>query len=447
MPTESGALLDSERAANILAGAAVGGAGSAVLQGVPAAVQAGRNILGGGKTQVRRMVGTEDLDPKITSVANEYGIKLTPAEASGLQEVAKFEESLSTASVEASRELGKSIRGRMGKIDAMTNDLMEAIVRDEPAVAVKLKEGYGRLSQIKLKPEAKKQLFNLEVTNPQTGATINLGKQVGEPYYKKMLKDSAWAGEFNSYPKDSLMQLDVFKRYLQEQEKKMFDAGKGKLSKNITDFRQSMVAGMDDLSPSYAPTRQLAQLSIARKFLQTERDKLKVTQRALTEGGDTIDVIDPVEFYKKTFKSEKDFNELSRKLSASPEAVKKLSQLRTILGAIENSPINRQMTGALEQSPQPAGGGVGGVGAAATLSFLDFYQRKRSSDMINYITNNDWSSDLLESVEPSALQKGSVEAYNQLSKLLSRVGATTQVDQEPLRRDPETGEVIIEFNY
>jgi hypothetical protein len=90
-----------------------------------------------------------------------------------------------------------------------------------------------------------------------------------------------------------------------------------------------------------------------------------------------------------------------------------------------------------ETLPETGGGGsLGGQAGAATYSALNFFQRKRSEEMINYITNENWGADLLESVDPTMLEKGGVAAYEQLSRILSRTAALATVPE------PQTPELM-----
>jgi len=425
LPTSSGELLDAERAQNVLIGTAAGTGTTAVLQAVPRVVKAGVDFLKPPRGRVQQIVGREDIDTAIQRIADEYGIQLTPGEASGLQEVLAVEEGLRTMTPEASRELGKFIRGRMGKIDIKINDLLEEIISDEPIVAEKILQGYKNLSTTRLKPEAINSLFSLKVADRTSGKEINLGP-LGRRYYEKMKRDSGWSTQLDNVPKNSALEFDMFKRYLDEQQSKLFKAGKTQAAKNIESFKQEMVAGLDELVPDYAATRVLSGLTITRKALQKELDAIPTKQKAISTTGETIEVVDPVSFFQRTMKKDSDFDDLKRKLSSSPKAVEKLEKLRKILSAIEKSPLQRQIAGVGDEVPTPSGGGAfGGATGAAVFSGLDFFQKKRSEQMIEYITNENWSADILETVDPTALRKGSVEAYNQLVNILSRVSATT----------------------
>lgn len=429
LPTASGELLDSERAQNVLIGTAGGAGTTAVLQTVPRVVKAGVDFVKPPRGRVRQIVGQEDIDTAVQNIADEYGIQLTPGEASGLQEVLTVEEGLRTMTPEASRQLGKFIRGRMGKLDVQVNDLLEEIITDEPIVAEKILQGYKNLAATRLKPQTVESLFNTKVIDKTSGKELNVGP-LGRRYYEKMKRDSGWSTQLENVPPNSALEFDMFKRYLDEQQSKLFKAGKTQAAKNVEAFKQEMVGGLDELVPDYASTRVLAGLSITRKALQKELDSIPTKQKAISATGETIQVTDPVAFFQRTMKKDSDFDDLKRKMASSPKAVAKLEKLRTILAAIEKSPLQRQIAGVGEEVPTPAGGGAfGGATGAAVFSGLDFFQKKRSEQMIEYITNENWNADILETVDPTALRKGSAEAYNQLVNILSRVSATTMTPE------------------
>lgn len=429
LPTSSGDLLDAERAQNVLIGTAGGAGTTAVLQTVPRVVKAGADFLKTPRGRVRQIVGQEDIDTGVQQIADEYGIQLTPGEASGLQEVLVSEEGLRTMTTEASRQLGKFIRGRMGKIDAKVNELLGSIITDEPIVAETILQGYKTLAATRLKPTTVDNLFSIKTIDKTTGKEVNLGP-LGRRYFEKMKRDSGWATQLETVPKNSALEFDMFKRYLDEQQSKLTTAGRKQAARNIDSFKKEMVAGLDQLIPDYAATRSLASLAITRKSLQKELDSIPTKQKAISATGETIEVTDPISFFQRTMKKDSDFADLKRSLASSPKAVEKLENLRTLLSAIEKSPLQRQIAGLGDEVPSPAGGGAfGGAAGAAVFSGLDFFQKKRSEQMIEYITNENWNADLLKTVDPSALRKGSVEAYNQLVNILSRVSATTMTPE------------------
>jgi len=444
LPTASGELLDAERAQNITIGA-VGGAGTtALLQALPRVVRAGSDFFASPEKKVQKIVGREDLDSQLQNIADDYGIQLTPGEASGLQEVLAVEGGLRTLTDEAATQLGRFVRGRMGKLDAQTNDFMKAIIKDEPVVAERIAQGYRELERVKLKPKALDSLFNAKITDANTGRVVNVG-QIGRSQLEKFRRSADWKLQLETIPKNSVAEFDMFKKFLDEQQDKLFNAGKKNASRNIKQFKDVMlkgideegnkVLGLDQLVPSYEGTRKLSQLSIVKQSLNKSLDEIPTKQLAIGKSGQTLDVTDPITFYQRNFKKESDFNELKRKLSSSPQAIEKLTKLREVMKAVERSPLQRMIAGTGEEIPQPAGGGAfGGAAGAAVFSGLDLFTKKRSEQMIKYITNEKWDANLLDSVDPTALQKGSAQAYDQLVKALSRVSAVGTV---PEPRTPE----------
>lgn len=429
LPTASGDLMDAERAANIALGTTLGAGTTGVLHVVPRAVKAAGDFLKPAKGKVQQIVGREDIDTGVQNIADEYGIQLTPGEASGLQEVLAAEEGLRTMTPEAATQLGRFIRGRMGKIDMRVNELLEDIISNEPVVAERIVQGYNNLSRTKLKDNVVDGLFDLRVADPKTGREINLGP-MADQYFNKMKRTQGWATQLEGVPDKSALQFDMFKRFLDEEQDKLFKAGKTQASRNIQLYKDKMVEQLDYLVPDYANTRSLAGLSITRSNLQKELDQIPTKQKAIGATGETIEVTDPIEFFKKTMKKDSDFETLKRKLSASPNAVEKLTKLRTLLSAIEKSPMQRMVSATGETLPETGGGGsLGGQAGAATYSALNFFQRKRSEEMINYITNDNWGADLLDSVDPTMLEKGGVAAYEQLSRILSRTAALATVPE------------------
>lgn len=423
-PTQDADVFSAERAQNALSGGVGAAFATGVLAGTPAAFSATRKFFGGPETQVKRIVSRSDLDQETMRVADEYGIFITPGEASGLQEVLKTEASLKMRSPEGATELGKAIRGRLGKIDAQTQLLVRNLIEEEPQVAMQLQQGYDILRNTRISDRGLNNLFSMRVD--VNGTSKPLGP-IGKRYYDQMLKNKDWQAQLDGVPKNSAYTLDIFKRYLDEQQQRLTSNNKGQAAKNVKDFKEAMLENMDQIIPSYAGTRQLAQLSITRKSMQDTLNKIPVKQVAIDPATNSrVEITDPVEFYKKTFKSDADFNEIKRKLSSSPNAVEKLTKLRKIFRAIEDSPLQKQITGIADEAPQPAGGGVGGIEAAVAFSGLDFFSKKRSEQIIKYITNENWSANLLEDLEPSMFRKASDVGYRRLTQVLSRVGGAEQ---------------------
>ena len=118
-----------------------------------------------------------------------------------------------------------------------------------------------------------------------------------------------------------------------------------------------------------------------------------------------------------------------------PGAALKATQLRVVLGAVEGSPIARVFS---KQDPTTLGG-TGGLGfiGAATQRALQNVRKNFYEGMVDYITDPNLSSSLLEEAADVAAKRAKTkDDFNRVVDgfivLASRVGTveTTQSDEE-----------------
>ena len=418
--TEDPSLFSGERFRNAAGGALVGGAGTAALASIPAAGRfikstADELTAGGAQRKIKGVVGLEDIRGEATDAAEGIGVWLTPGEASGRADLKAFERGLSVDTVDDfSKTIAARISDRSNKIKETLDDVIQQIGRHSPEDATKIAKGYADLSNLRI---SSKFYQNLEQ----------------QPFIKglwnKMQNTPEYAAELSKIPPNSAARLDTFKNFLWERSKKMKKAQKSKAAKVVDDFRVNLVNQLDTMVPSYSEARGLAQLNIAQRKMNKGLAKTKGRVRSL-DGGSDVDVM---QFYRNTFKSDQDFADLMEALSSVPAAQKKLTQVRTVLNAIEGSGINNIFTKSKDAVKTKGTAGLGVQGAVG-LSGLEFLQGRHNKALVDYITNPNYTADLLESVKPTKLRKLSGETYRVLTKVLTRIGSANATPEATEQR-------------
>jgi len=221
----------------------------------------------------------------------------------------------------------------------------------------------------------------------------------------------------------SLAVMDVFNKFIKEEVSTIASANNGKIGRAGKYMNSSIKEIMDfvDLaSPEYALGRREASLNFARSNLEKRISKIK--GGATDEVGEAIP--SSVQFFRSTLKSQKDFDDLLRELGDNHPARKKAAQLRVVLGAMENSPLEKVFR-KTEPTGSISGGSFGKTGVG--LKLVGAAQRRTYyKGMVDYITDPNITDSLLDDAAEIATKRKPKlveldEMGNMFLKMLSRV--------------------------
>ena len=411
--TEDEEILSGERGRNIAGGTVAGGAFPAFFS----ALKGGKQIIGdtlneltekGAQRQVKSIISQRDLDVPMQKIADDFGTWLSPAEATGRVDLAKFEQGLSINPVsDIGKDLATKLQARSGKISVAIDDVITDISQRNPEAAKIMSQGY-------------EELKNTRITAKWMNENI-FSNPVISKRWNKFKSSSDWQDEVTGkgINRNSAAAMDVFKRFLSEQEDKLYREGKKTVAGKIGAFRKGMVSYLDEQVPNYAVSRGMAQLKIM-------GDKLT---RSLGRSGskvrneDGVFTSDAMSLFRTELKSDERFNALMRGLEKMPEAQTKLTQIRALLGAIENSPINKAFASSTEGGLKPSGGGVLGVAGAAAASLAKILRGDNAEYIVKYITDPRLKSSLFADLDPSTLSKVGLPALETIGKMQTRLTA------------------------
>jgi hypothetical protein len=423
-PTESADVLNVERGLNTLVGGAAGGGSELVLQGVPRAVRGGYRLLTGAPNTLKRLVGKEDIMTEAKRAAEDIGTFLSPGEATGRKEVMAFETKVGNVSPETTNAISSALRGREQTLNNTVNEVVESIStgihgRRLEALSVQMND------QV-IKDGAVPKLFS--------GTRYDA---LGQELFNRFQKNPVFQQEIKAgnIKPNSIEYFDTFKRFLDEQQDKAFtkttdETASKTLGGQIQKFKEDFIQQLENAtSGTYKEYRNLKQLGAVQGDLQTTLNNMSL--KPININGQTVELYDPVEFYRKTMKSKKDFDKLLSNLDNNPKARAKLIKVRTILAAIENSPLRGAFGKAEDIVMEPGGGGILGAEAAVTFSALDFMNKNRAEQLINMIADDKWDVGLLDSVKPSMLKNIGIGTYNALTKILDMTAAAASTENTP----------------
>lgn len=421
--TEDSNLFSGERFRNIAGGLLFGGAFPLVTSAVSGGSRILKNTINelteaGGGRQIKNMVSKADLDTPVQKVAEDLGTWLTPSEASGRLDLKAMESGLKIrGGTESSKLLANRLKNRTVKISDSIESVLESVSQKNPSAAAFIKKGYKNLADTRVSPEYyNKKIFSNPVIRRE---------------WKKFSNSPDWKAQLQDVPKTSAKRLDEFKRYLLERESSLFKNEKKQAAKNLSEFRKSMVNDLDAMVPEYGVARGMSQLNII--YDKLAKAASKSTQK--TRDVDGVWTTDAIDLFKRTFKSDEQYNDLMRGLNKLPDAQKKLTDLRNILLAIEDSPVNKSFSSSLEKGIEPAGtGGLGFAGAVAQGVGKTAKSRNLES-MLLFITDPRFKSSLLDDLDPTMFQKSSPAALESFNKLSSRMSALTATP-EPEENEP-----------
>jgi hypothetical protein len=358
----------------------------------------------GAGRQVRAVVGKDDIAGEVRNAADSLDVFVTPGEASGRADLLAMERGMTVSGVgDFSKKIAGRLQTRTGTISQTLEETIESVARRSEADAEAIGQGYAALQALNISNRFKTTVANDPILSQA---------------WESMHKNKAYKGDLNTLPDNSAGQLDIFKQFLYEKAEKLKRSGNKKHAMRLDEFRTRMVQDLDTLVPEYGRARGLAQLNIVNKKMQLAVKQGRNRVRDV-DGGYTTDVLD---FFKKTMKSEQDYEDLMRGLSAVPEAQTKLTQIREILTAIEGSGINKVFRGPSERAGMRGTSGWGKGGAVALTGF-DFLRGKNTDAVLDYITDPKYTSELLDTVTPTMMQKHTPEAMRILAKVFGRIGA------------------------
>jgi hypothetical protein len=402
---------NGERLRNMAAGGIFGGSFPFITGGISKIKNVAGDLLNeftekGAKKQIRDLVTRADLDTPLAKISDELGVWLTPSEITGRADLTAFERGLSVASnTPAAKVLADRLSKRTAIITANLDDIIAETSQNNPQAAKLMQSGYDALKSTKLSPKyIREEILNDPFIRSQ---------------WKTMHKSQAWQGELDGLDKLSAGKMDVFKRFLQEKEEKFFKAGTKQASKTLGNFRKKMVNDMDAFVPEYALSRSMAQLKIISNKL-TGSSKKSLRKVRNLDGEYSTDVID---IFRREFKSDADFESMLRGLDKLPNAQRKLSQVRDVLQALEQSPVSKVFKASVASNVESSGTAGKGLTGAITLGIAKFFRSGNSERIMSYITDPKYVDDLLEGINPSVLSKVTPAAGEAINKILSRITA------------------------
>ena len=422
-PTGTAEFASPERVTNALTGGITGGAVQGVFEVGGIGVDMVKTAIKTPKGELRRVVGKEDINKEVADIAEEFGIRITPFEATRRPELAGIESDLNP-DAEDLRTISDAFLGDAVTLSRMNDDFIESIFESSPEAQAIITRGYSSLKNVKDKGEIKKYITEDPYLNRHYEAFLKDKEEMA-------LLDKAGVAE------DSLAFVNAFRKHIRDK------AGQGRYVKVERGLQTSTEAGRrltqasneirDTISaivPEFAQANKLVRFQKAKDSLMNTLNDAPST--VFNVKGEEIEFIDPAIMFKAHFGTNKKFEALKRTLDGNPEAIAKLEKIRAINKALSTSPLRSKVLKAKEAGFEPEGGGIFGVGAAVGFSFLGAISRKNQAAMLKYITNDKWQADIFDSVDPSLLRKGSYEALQQLQKAITLVSAAGATQSEPL---------------
>jgi hypothetical protein len=423
-PTSSSDFINPERAANLMVGTAVGAGAQSLFEVGGLGINMVRTAFRTPKGEVQKMVGKEDINQKVSEIAEEFGIRVTPFEVSQRPELMGVEADLNPEAADL-RNISEAFLGDAVTLARKNDEFIESIFEDSAETQAIITRGYNSLKNMKDKGNIVESI-------------------TADPYmrrqYERFLKDGEVMDRLQSegISEDSLAFINEFRQYIRDK------AGTGsyvkvengvqtstKAGRKLTEASNTIRDALSELSPEFAQANRLVRYKKVKEGLQNTLDDAPAT--VFNIKGNEIEFVDPAVLFKKHFGSNKAYEELRKTLQDQPEALAKLEKIREINRALVQSPLRTKILKAQELGIEPEGGGVFGAQTAAGLSLLGAVSRKNQAAMLDYITNDNWQADIFDSIEPSLLKQGSFAALQQLQKaitLISAAGATKPAQSE-----------------
>jgi len=441
-PTKDADFFTEDRWQNMGLGALLGG-------GLPLAAGGVKNVFvdwprmfsqKGGRLEIEepfKALVSKAEQKELDAAAAEIGVFLSPAERA--KTLAKLRETEVSIRLEDENALDLQIllQGRERTAQKTIKELAEEIApqtgKDGAIRAQAITEGYQAISALTLPKYLKRKILNDDILsdsfNDMLAGNSRMSK-LAQMEIKKLrggqaLIDNAKGVAVADDVLDdvSLAVMDVFNKFIKEEVSTIASANNGRIGKAGNYMNSSIGEIMDfvDLaSPEYALGKREASLNFARSNLEERISKIK--GGAVDEVGEAIP--SSIQFFRSTLKSQKDFDDLLRELGDNHPARKKAAQLRIVLGAMENSPLEKVFK-KTEPTGSISGGSFGKTGVG--LKLVGAAQRRTYyKGMVDYITDPNITDSLLDDIteiaskrEPSLVELD--EIGNMFLKMLSRV--------------------------
>ena len=421
-PTASAEFANPERVTNTLTGGIAGGGVQGVFEVGGIGVNMVKSAIKTPKGEIRRVVGKEDLNKEVVSVADEYGIKLTPFEATRRPELAGIESDLNPDS-EDLRTISDAFLGDAVTLARVNDDFIESIFEESAETGAIITRGYSALKTTKDKGDIKRYITEDPYLNR---------------HYEDFLKDKETMAllDKEGVSRDSLAFVNAFRKHIRDK------AGQGRYVKVERGLQTSTEAGrkltqasneirdtLSTLVPEFAQANKLVRYKKTKESLMNTLNDAPST--TFNVKGEEIEFVDPAVMFKAHFGTNKKFESMKKALEGNAAAIAKLEKIRAINRALSTSPLRSKVLKAKEAGFEPEGGGIFGVPAAVGFSFLGAISRKNQAAMLKYITNDNWQADIFDTVDPSMLRKGSYEALQQLQKAITLVSAAGATQSAP----------------
>ena len=195
------------------------------------------------------------------------------------------------------------------------NELFDMIHEDklEPAKKAAYEDTMAR--------EVPQEFIDKHIQNPAIEKAMNVVKN--NTAFKQLLYDEYGVSDVDKVPKNSFMYWDFVKRALHEIESKAGRKG-GKTEPAVfSRIRNKMVNDLDNIAPKYKEARNIAERGFTRNDLEKVFDK-----KAKNFNN-----------FDSYLKSKENFDALTRKLQAFPEALQRLNDIKMFSGKmIPNNP-------------------------------------------------------------------------------------------------------------
>ena len=441
-PTEDADIISGDRLQNIFLGAGLGG-------GLPLAAGGVKNVFvdwprmfsqKGGRLEIEtpfKALVSKSEQKELDAAAKEIGVFLSPGErGKGLAKLRDTELGIRLED-ENALDLQILLQGRERTAQKTIKELAEEIAPQTGKAgdvrAQEITEGYQAVGALKFPTFLKTKILNDDILSDSFNDMLTGNSKVSKLAQmeikqlrggKDLIDNANGAAVADDVLDDvSLAVMDVFNKFIKEEVSTIASANNGKIGRAGKYMNSSIKEIMDfvDLaSPEYALGRREASLNFARSNLEKRISKIK--GGAIDEVGEAIP--SSVQFFRSTLKSQKDFDDLLRELGDNHPARKKAAQLRVVLGAMENSPLEKVFK-KTEPTGSISGGSFGKTGVG--LKLVGAAQRRTYyKGMVDYITDPNITDSLLDDIteiaskrEPSLVELD--EIGNMFLKMLSRV--------------------------
>jgi len=441
-PTEDADIISSDRLENIALGTVLGG-------GLPLAAGGVKNVFvdwprmfsqKGGRLEIEnpfKALVSKAEQKELDAAAEEIGVFLSPAERTKTLAQLQDAEKGIRLDDQSALDLQIALQGRERTAQKTIKELAEEIApqtgKDGARRAQAITEGYQAISALTLPKYLKRKILNDDILsdsfNDMLAGNSRMSK-LAQMEIKKLrggqaLIDNAKGVAVADDVLDdvSLSVMDVFNKFVKEEVSTIASANNGRIGKAGNYMNSSIGEIMDfvDLaSPEYALGKREASLNFARSNLEKRISKIK--GGAIDEVGEAIP--SSVQFFRSTLKSQNDFDNLLRELGDNHPARKKAAQLRVVLGAMENSPLEKVFR-KTDPTGSISGGSFGKTGVA--LKLVGAAQRRNYyKGMVDYITDPNITDSLLDDAadiaskrEPNLIELD--EMGDMFLKMLSRV--------------------------